>query len=257
MTSTVRAGHYDPDNTDAAAEAVPSRHAALVGATAGLRPGRSRSFPLETVMLVLGGFLLPIGIIAIIVGWYGAAHTPKLYEQNDYLISGGLLGLGLVFIGGFLYFGYWMTRQIHTTSTVAQQTLRALSRIETQLAANGNHSSNGTSYGAAPSVGVDVRVGAAAGAAVATGEAGEAGEAGRSGRVGAGRRGRAQAAAVVDRPASRGYTASTAVPELVATERGNLLHRPDCPVVANRDNLRAVEPGAPGFRPCQICSPLG
>ena len=251
MTSTVRAGRYDPDNPEAAGEAVPPRHAALVGATAGLRPGRGRSFPLETVMLVLGGLLLPIGIIAIIVGWYGAAHTPKLYEQNDYLISGGLLGLGLVFIGGFLYFGYWMTRQIHTTATVAQQTLRALSRIETQLAANGNHSSNGTSYGAGPAVGVDVRVGAAAGAS------GAAGEAGRSGRGGAGRRARAQAAAVADPPASWGYTASAAVPQLVATERGNLLHRPDCPVVANKDNLRAVDPDAPGFRPCQICSPLG
>ena len=251
MTSTVRAGRYDPDNHDAEAEAMPSRHAALVGATAGLRPGRSRSFPLETVMLVLGGLLLPIGIIAIIIGWYGAAHTPKLYEQNDYLISGGILGLGLVFIGGFLYFGYWMTRQIHTTATVAQQTLRALSRIETQLAGNGNHSSNGTAYGARPGVGVDVRVGAAAGAAEA------AAEPGRTGRSGAGRRGRSQAAAVVDRPASRGYTASAAVPQLVATERGNLLHRPDCPVVANKDNLRAVDPDAPGFRPCQICSPLG
>ena len=252
MTSTVEAGRYDPDNPYAAFEGVPPRHAALMGATAGLRPGRSRSFPLETVMLVLGGLLLPIGIIAIIVGWYGAAHTPKLYEQNDYLISGGLLGLGLVFIGGFLYFGYWMTRQIHTTSTVAQQTLRALSRIEAQLGANGNHSSNGTGHGSGPAAVVDV---------TAPAEAAEAG--GRGGRGGGGRRGqggqgaRAHAAAISDPSASRGYARSAAVPRLVATERGNLLHRPDCPVVVNKENLRAVDPDTPGFRACQICSPLG
>ena len=251
MTSTVRAGRYDPDNPYAAAEEVPPRHAALMGATAGLRPGRSRNFPLETVMLVLGGLLLPIGIIAIIVGWYGAAHTPKLYEQNDYLISGGLLGLGLVFIGGFLYFGYWMTRQIHTTATVAQQTLRALSRIETQLGANGNHSSNGTSHGPRPAAEVGV-------AAAAEDDADDdtAVRAGRGGRGGSGRRGRAQAAAVANGPASRGYAASSG-PQLVATERGNLVHRPDCPVVANKDNLRVVDPDTSGFRPCQICSPLG
>jgi hypothetical protein len=43
---------------------------------------------------------------------------------------------------------------------------------------------------------------------------------------------------------------------LVATERGNLIHRPDCPVVANKDNLRAVGPDEGGYRPCQICSPF-
>lgn len=240
MTSTVRAGRYDPEHPYAALEDIPPRHAALMGATSGLRPSRGRAFPLETVMLVLGGLLLPIGVITIIIGWYGAAHTPKVYEQNDYLISGGILGLGLVFIGGFLYFGYWVTRQIRTTNTASQQTLRALSRIEAQLA-GGAHTTNGTNgngNGHDPA-------GAIAVAAAETAD-----------ETGGGRRSRTEAAAATERPGGRGVTATTS-PQLVATEKGSLIHRPDCPVVASKDNLRVVDPDAPGFRPCQICSPLG
>ena len=235
MTSTVRAGRYDPEHPYAAFEDIPPRHAALMGATSGLRPSRGRSFPLETVMLVLGGLLLPIGVITIIIGWYGAAHTPKVYEQNDYLISGGILGLGLVFIGGFLYFGYWVTRQIRTTNTAAQQTLRALSRIEAQLG-GGAHTTNGTNGNGN---GHEPAVAAAPAEEETTG----------------GRRGRAEAAVVTERSGGRGVTA-TAVPSLVATEKGSLLHRPDCSVVAGKDNLRVVDSDTPGFRPCQICSPL-
>jgi hypothetical protein len=35
-----------------------------------------------------------------------------------------------------------------------------------------------------------------------------------------------------------------------------MLHRPDCPVVANKDGLRSVPADAPGFKPCRICDPL-
>jgi hypothetical protein len=238
MSSTVHSGHYEPESPYAGPEPepVPPRHAALMGATARLRPSRVKGFPLETVLLVLGGLLLPIGVITIIIGWYGASHTPKIYEQNDYLISGGLLGLGLVFIGGFLYFGYWMTRQIRTTNSATQQTLRALSRIEAQLGA-GAHSANGNSNGYRPEAGQPHEDEPEPAPAVSRGR----------------RRGRDDA-----QPASqpRGGGTTTAAPHLVATERGTLLHRPDCPVVANKDNLRTVDSGTPGFRPCQICNPL-
>jgi hypothetical protein len=42
---------------------------------------------------------------------------------------------------------------------------------------------------------------------------------------------------------------------LVATATGSMLHRPDCPVVANRDGVRRVKASAPGFEPCKICEP--
>jgi hypothetical protein len=43
---------------------------------------------------------------------------------------------------------------------------------------------------------------------------------------------------------------------LVATEKGTMFHRPDCIVVAGREDLRAVDPDAEGFEPCRICDPL-
>lgn len=232
MTATAENSRDDAP-TD---QEVPGRHLSLMKAAARLRSGRRRSFPIETVLLVAGALLLPIGIITIIVGWYGAAHTFHAYEQNDYLISGGLLGLGLVFVGGFLYFGYWMTRQIRTSTAANQQLLNALGRIEAQLGAGANGKHTMAPLGLpAPKVK-------------------ERATKPRSGPT-TGNPGREAAPAA---PAPQGETTGGGVQTvaLVATERGNLLHRPDCPVVANKETLRAVGPDEPGYRPCQICSPL-
>ena len=62
------------------------------------------------VLFWAGASLLPLGLVVIILGWYGAANTPYQYDQLSYLVSGGLLGLGLTFVGGFLYFGAWLAR---------------------------------------------------------------------------------------------------------------------------------------------------
>lgn len=228
----------DPSREESNQDGVPARHLSLMKAAARLRSRRRRPFPIETVLLIAGALLLPIGIIVIIVGWYGSAHTFHTYEQNDYLISGGLLGLGLVFIGGFLYFGYWMTRQIRTSTTANQQLLQALGRIEAQLGAgaNGKHTIAPIGVSLAPAQATTTR-----GRSRATNAT--------TGKDAAARREAGGAA-----PAR---ASSTATIQLVATEHGNLIHRADCPVVANKDNLRAVSPDEPGFRPCQICSPFG
>lgn len=235
----------DPSRAQAGGQQdVPTRHLSLMGAAAKLRSRRRRSFPIETFLLVAGGLLLPIGIIVIIIGWYGSAHTFHAYEQTDYLISGGLLGLGLVFVGGFLYFGYWMTRQIRTTTTANQQMMQALGRIEAQLGAGSNGKHTIAPMGVSAAAMAPARGRSARGRAeVAPSEPPETGsEKDPSPRQAAGLTGSAAAA--------------TATLPLVATERGNLIHRPDCPVVSNKENLRAVGPDEPGFRPCQICSPL-
>jgi hypothetical protein len=64
----------------------------------------------QLVMFTAGGVLMPLGILIICLGWYGSAHAHYDYDQNTYLISGGVLGLGLTFLGGFLYFGAWLAR---------------------------------------------------------------------------------------------------------------------------------------------------
>ena len=121
------------------------RRKPLAQSIAALRT-RTAKISLENLFLTVGALCLPVGIVVIVLGWYGAAHTGHLYEQNDYLISGGLLGLGLIFIGGFLYFGYWMSRQIRATETGSRQTLRALAKLEGKM-------TGASSAGAAAGVG--------------------------------------------------------------------------------------------------------
>ena len=91
--------------------AVPQRAhgtAPQVSNPAAVRDNRYRT--LQLVLFTAGAVLMPLGIIAVCVGWYGAAHTKYSYDQFPYLISGGILGLGLTFIGGFLYFGAWLAK---------------------------------------------------------------------------------------------------------------------------------------------------
>jgi hypothetical protein len=75
---------------------------------AAVRDQRYRT--LQLVLFTGGAILMPLGIVAILLGWYGVAHTHYEYDQLPYVVSGGLLGLGLVFLGGFLYFGAWLAK---------------------------------------------------------------------------------------------------------------------------------------------------
>ena len=88
-------------------------------------------------LLIAGGLLMPLGILLILLGWAGASRTPLPFEQTPYLISGGLLGLGLVFAGGFIYFAYWQTVRIRESREQTQQLTSALGRLEALLQASG------------------------------------------------------------------------------------------------------------------------
>ncbi|NYG58436.1 hypothetical protein BJ980_001359 [Nocardioides daedukensis] len=82
-----------------------------VGERSGAAPLRDNHYALlQIVLFWAGAILLPLGLVVIVLGWYGAANTPYQYDQLSYLVSGGLLGLGLTFVGGFLYFGAWLAR---------------------------------------------------------------------------------------------------------------------------------------------------
>jgi hypothetical protein len=83
----------------------------------------------ERWLLLIGGTLLPVGVFLVVAGWYGAAHTTRVFEEIPYLISGGLFGLTLVVIGAAFYFGYWLTRLVGGE----RQTLDVLLRIEERL----------------------------------------------------------------------------------------------------------------------------
>jgi hypothetical protein len=91
---------------------------------------RASAGSLDRYLLVTGGVLMPVGILVIILGWVGASRTPLPFEQNDYLISGGILGLGLVIAGGFTYFAYWQTVRIRESRVQAADLTAAITRLE-------------------------------------------------------------------------------------------------------------------------------
>jgi hypothetical protein len=147
--------------------------------------------PVDRVLTWVSAVLLPLGLLVVLLGWYGAAHTPYLFEQVPYLISGGLLGLALVTGAGLLYFGGWVARSSSLQARASEEALELLREIRDGLAA-----------------------------------------------------------APVRAPAS------TTGDGFVATARGSMWHRPDCPVVAGREDLHHVGPDGGGLRPCSLCDPL-
>jgi hypothetical protein len=90
---------------------------------------RTGMVPTERWLAVAGGVLMPLGVVLVLAGWYGASHTTRLFEEIPYLISGGMLGIVLAAIGAALYFGYWLTRLVAGD----RQIVEVLTRIEARL----------------------------------------------------------------------------------------------------------------------------
>lgn len=109
-----------------------SRFGRLTDAVAKLRT-RAAGGRWDNWMLIVGGVLMPLGVLLIILGWVGASHTPLQFEQTPYLISGGILGLALVVAGGFVYFAYWQTLRVRESREQTEALTAALGRLEALL----------------------------------------------------------------------------------------------------------------------------
>lgn len=105
------------------------RHERFQAGVDSLRVGTARSAIAERILLILAGIVAPFGIVVVILGWWGASRTPYSFEQVPYLISGGLLGLALVFLGSFFYFAHWMTQLVREHREQSRAILAALERI--------------------------------------------------------------------------------------------------------------------------------
>jgi hypothetical protein len=57
--------------------------------------------------------------------------------------------------------------------------------------------------------------------------------------------------------ATQGATASASTGTFVATPTGTMFHRPECPVVARREDTTEVDANSTELLPCGICDPLG
>jgi hypothetical protein len=179
---------------------------------------------LDAVLALLATLLLPAGVAAIVLGWSGASRTPFVFEQIPYLISGGLLGVGLVTCGGLLYLASWVARSAQLSRERDEQLREVLIAIHGELRATAT-----TREAEAAVVPPAVQPPEVTGVVAASSPV-EAAD------------------PTAEVPVLRPF---------VATPSGTMFHRPDCSVVASRDDLRTVASTAPGVKPCGMCDPLG
>jgi len=91
----------------------------------------------EQRLLLAGVVLMPLGLGLVLVGYLGASGTTELSSQVPYLISGGLLGLGLTVVGAALFLRYsmgrylrfWLLRLIYEEHRTADRQVDALERF--------------------------------------------------------------------------------------------------------------------------------
>jgi hypothetical protein len=203
------------DTNGTARGQVDARFARLAAGVAGLGKATGRDW--EKILFWAACAVAPLGVLLIVLGWEGAAHTSRLFEQVPYLISGGILGGSLVVFGGFLYFAYWLTKLVYEGRTQTRQLADLLTRIDARLETLEEPMMASVLLGSPETRAVRSRDGAPR--AVATTRPGKS--------------------------------------QFVATPTGTMYHRRDCAVVAGKTGLRPVPAGAAGFKPCRICDPEG
>lgn len=181
----------------------------------------------ERWLFALGGALVIAGFVVVLIGWAGASRTVLVAGQIPYLISGGLIGLGLVFLGGFLYFGHWVAVLVRESRERGVEDREDLALVRRSL--------------------MDIQQALASVAAVlaSTGDG--------SGIPPGGAR--AFAASAAGTSATAVLPSDDTAPVLLATSSGSMAHRPGCRAVAGRPNLRPVSV-ADGLKPCGMCRPL-
>jgi len=101
---------------------------------AALRTQSTASVTGDRRFLVLGIALIAVGLIAIMLGWWGASGTTETYEAISYMVSGGIMGIGLVIIGVALYLRYslagflkfWLVRWVYEQQAQTDRLLAAM-----------------------------------------------------------------------------------------------------------------------------------
>lgn len=95
----------------------------------------------ERTLLLVGIGLMVLGGLAILGGYWGASATAIISQQMPYLISGGLLGLGLIVAGGAVfvrysmsrYLRFWLIREIHEQRAQTDRLVESLAGVEQLL----------------------------------------------------------------------------------------------------------------------------
>jgi hypothetical protein len=85
---------------------------------------KRRFDPRNTWQIAVGAVLMPLGLVIILISWYGSAHTPYVQQQIPYLVSGSFIGLGFMILGGLLYWAHWLYRVYDQADAHHQELLR-------------------------------------------------------------------------------------------------------------------------------------
>lgn len=95
---------------------------------------RAQSAELVRLLLFPGAVCVVGGFAFMLLGWYGASHTAREIEQIPYLISGGLIGLGLVMVGALLLSSaIWMTMLQRHQAEQDERHARQIEELEQRL----------------------------------------------------------------------------------------------------------------------------
>ncbi len=87
--------------------------------------------------VVAGSILIPLGVVLIMIGWYGAAHARVVQQQIPYLVSGSFVGLGCMVVGGLLFWGHWLYRMYDQADLHHEEQQRLLEMIAAALQTGG------------------------------------------------------------------------------------------------------------------------
>lgn len=99
---------------------------------------RARSTELLKMLILPGAFFVVAGFVFMFLGWYGASRTPREIEQIPYLISGGFIGMGMMFVGGLLLASaFWMGMLQRFSEAADERLEKRLDEMEQRLRRNG------------------------------------------------------------------------------------------------------------------------
>jgi hypothetical protein len=83
--------------------------------------------------VIAGSILIPLGVVLIMISWYGAAHARVVQQQIPYLVSGSFVGLGCMVVGGLCYWGHWLYRTYDQADLHHEEQMRMLEAIAVAL----------------------------------------------------------------------------------------------------------------------------
>lgn len=104
----------------------------------------------EARLLLAGMVLMPLGLVLVLVGWFGASGTTEFSSQIPYLLSGGLLGLGFTVVGATLFLRYslarylrfWLLRLVYEERAASDRNVEALTELAEVFARNATQHTN-------------------------------------------------------------------------------------------------------------------